>query len=296
MLPPPLKPGDTIAIVSPSSIIKPQNVYRALPTLRDQGWETITGEHAFDRHGTFAGTDRARLADMTMALTSPDINAVLCSRGGYGAVHLLEQLDRLPLEDTPRWVIGYSDISAIHALLTSRGIASIHAPMAKHIADHGADNPDTAALFAILRGEGVEYRLDPDPCNHEGEASGMLVGGNLSVIAGLIGTRWDPVQPGRILFIEDVGEPLYKIERIIYQYRLSGVLGRLAGLIVGKFAGCSPDADFPSATRLIADLVKDYSYPAAFDIPVGHVTHNIPLICGAGCTLSVTPTEVTIIQ
>jgi len=264
--------------------------------LNSRGWEVITGDHTFDRHGTFAGTDEARLADLSAALTNPAVKAIMCSRGGYGAVHLLSGLDKLPLENNPKWLIGYSDISAIHALLTSRGIASIHAPMTKHIADNGVDDPDTRALFDILEGTGVEYTLSPDSHNHEGEASGMLVGGNFSVIADLIGTPWDVIKPGRILFIEDIGEPLYKIERMIYQLKLSGVLDTLAGLIVGKFSGCAPDVDFPSATELIARLTEDCTYPIAFEVPVGHVAHNIPLICGAGCTLTVSGGEVSIIQ
>ncbi len=296
IIPKSLTEGSTIAVVSPSSIIKPQNVYKALPVLNDQGWKTVTGEHAFDRKGTFAGTPEVRYSDFAAALRDPEVNAILCSRGGYGAVYILEQLNRLPLEKYPKWVIGYSDISAIHALLTERGIASIHAPMAKHIADYGADDPDTASLFAILRGEGVDYHFEPNPLNHDGEASGLLVGGNLSVIADLIGTPYDVIKPGRILFIEDVNEPLYKIDRMIWQLKLSGVLDELAGLIVGKFHGCAADNDFSSASKLIANLVKDVDYPVAFDIPIGHVRHNVPLICGMGATLTVTPEGVSLVQ
>lgn len=296
IIPPSLTQGDTIAVVSPSGIVRPQNVYKALPVLQERGWNAVVGVHAFDRHGTFAGTADNRYGDLAGALTDPSVKAVMAARGGYGAVHLLERLSQLSLEENAKWVIGFSDISALHALLTSRGIASIHAPMTKHLADHGADNDDSRSLFAILEGEGIDYTLDPDPYNHEGEATGLLVGGNLSVIADLIGTPYDVIKPGRILFIEDVGEPLYKIERMIYQLKLSGVLDNLAGLIVGKFSSCAPDADFSSATELIADLVKDCDYPIAFNVPVGHVTHNIPLICGAGATLTVNPDAVTIVQ
>lgn len=296
MFPQSLSTGDTIAIVSPSSIIKPQNVYKALPVINDQGWQTEVGPHAFDRHGTYAGTDADRLADLTAALTDPAVKAILCSRGGYGAVHLLESLARLPLENNPKWIIGFSDISALHALMTSRGIASIHAPMTKHIADYGADDPDTAALFSILRGESVRYELPPHPADRHGSADGMLVGGNLAVIAGLIGTPFDVLKPGRILFIEDVAEPIYKIERIFYQLQLSGVLASLAGLIVGKFTNYSGDDDNPSMEAMIERMVAPYDYPVAFGAPIGHVRHNIPLICGAGATLTVTPAATRITQ
>lgn len=296
IIPRSLGPGSKIAIVSPSSIIKPQNVYNALPVLRDRGWEPVVSPHAFDRHGSFAGTDDNRYSDLAEALTDPGVDAILCSRGGYGAVHLLERLARLPLEDTPKWLIGFSDISALHALLTSRGIASIHAPMAKALADNGADNADNRALLDFLAGEGLEYSLDPSPMNRPGDATGLLVGGNLSVISDLVGTPFDVIKPRRILFIEDVNEPIYKIERMLYQLRLSGVLADLAGLIVGKFSGCAPDADFASVNNIVADLTRDYYYPVAYDIPVGHVTHNIPLVCGAACSLSVGESSVEISQ
>lgn len=296
IIPRSLGPGAKIAIVSPSSIIKPQNVYNALPVLRDRGWEPVVSPHAFDRHGSFAGTADNRYSDLADALTDPEVDAILCSRGGYGAVHLLERLARLPLEETPKWLIGFSDISALHALLTSRGIASIHAPMAKALADHGGDNADNRALLDFLAGEGLEYSLDPSPMNRPGDATGLLVGGNLSVISDLVGTPFDVIKPRRILFIEDVNEPIYKIERMLYQLRLSGVLADLAGLIVGKFSGCAPDADFASVNNIVADLTRDYSYPVAYDIPVGHVTHNIPLVCGAACSLSVGESSVEISQ
>lgn len=296
IIPRSLGPGSKIAIVSPSSIIKPQNVYNALPVLRDRGWEPVVSPHAFDRHGSFAGTADNRYSDLADALTDPGVDAILCSRGGYGAVHLLERLARLPLEDTPKWLIGFSDISALHALLTSRGIASIHAPMAKALADHGGDNADNRALLDFLAGEGLEYSLDPSPMNRPGDTTGLLVGGNLSVISDLVGTPFDVIKPRRILFIEDVNEPIYKIERMLYQLRLSGVLADLAGLIVGKFSGCAPDADFASVNNIVVDLTRDYSYPVAYDIPVGHVTHNIPLVCGAACSLSVGESSVEISQ
>lgn len=296
IIPRSLGPGAKIAIVSPSSIIKPQNVYNALPVLRDRGWEPVVSPHAFDRHGSFAGTADNRYSDLADALTDPEVGAILCSRGGYGAVHLLERLARLPLEETPKWLIGFSDISALHALLTSRGIASIHAPMAKALADHGGDNADNRALLDFLAGEGLEYSLDPSPMNRPGDATGLLVGGNLSVISDLVGTPFDVIKPRRILFIEDVNEPIYKIERMLYQLRLSGVLADLAGLIVGKFSGCAPDADFASVNNIVADLTRDYSYPVAYDIPVGHVTHNIPLVCGTACSLSVGESSVEISQ
>lgn len=295
MPPRPLTEGSRIAIVSPSSIIRPQTVYAAIPVLRDQSWEVTTGPNAFNRHGTYAGTDAERLADLREALLDPATDAIICSRGGYGLVHLLDSLSALPLEENQKWVVGFSDVSALHALLTSRGIPSIHASMTEHIA-HGADDPDNAALFAILRGEGVRHHIEPDERNRQGEAIGTLAGGNLSVIAGLIGTPYDVMKPGVVLFIEDVNEPIYKLERIFYNLKLAGILPHLRGLIVGKFAKCEPDSDFPSVEEMIERMVADYDFPVAYNVPIGHVSHNIPMICGAEVQLTVDADGVTIIQ
>lgn len=292
--PPPLRPGDRIAICSPSSIVKPQQVHTALRVLQELGYDAYVAEHALNRHGTYAGTDAQRLADLSQALTDPSVKAILCSRGGYGAVHLLDALDRLPLRDNPKWVIGFSDISAIHALLSRHGIQSIHGSMTSHLAKHMGVDDDSRALFDILTGQSVGYDWPAHRFNTPGTATGTLLGGNLSVIADLIATPFNIIHPSTILFIEDVSEPVYKIERIIYQLRLSGILSRLKGLIVGRFTEYSPDVDNDSMESMIHSLVKDYDYPVAFHAPIGHVSHNIPLIVGATATLSVTPTLVTL--
>lgn len=295
-MPRPLKPGDKVAVLSPSSIIKPQVVYTALPCLADQGWVAYVGEHTFDRHGSYAGSDEARYSDLGTALLDPDTRAIFCSRGGYGAVHLLEALDRLPLSDDPKWIIGYSDISALHALMQKHGIQSIHAPMMKHIAESKGRDSDSQRLFALLRGERQEITVAPNPYNRDGEATGILMGGNLAVCAGLLGSPYSPLRPDTILFVEDIAEPIYKVERIFYNLRLAGVLGGLRGLIVGRFTDYSADRDNDSMERMISRLVADYAYPVAFGVPIGHVSHNIPMVCGRLTTLSVTPAGTTIIN
>lgn len=287
LTPRPLQPGDKVAVLSPASIIKPQNVYQALPVLADQGWTAYAAEHTFDRYGTYAGSDEARYADLETALLDPDVRAIICSRGGYGAVHLLERLNRLPLRDDPKWIVGYSDISALHALMTSHGIQSIHAPMTKDIS-RGASDPDVRRLFNLLRGQRDDVTAPWNRYNRTGNAAGQLLGGNLAVIAGLISTPFDVIRPGTILFIEDIAEPIYKVERIFYQLQLSGVLGSLNGLIVGKFTDYTPDRDNESMEGMIARLTRDYSYPIAFGVPFGHVSHNIPLVCSADVRLDVT--------
>lgn len=287
-IPAPLRDGDRIAIVSPSGPVDSALVYAAADTLRGQGYRVDIFPSALGKCGQYAASDSARLADLSAALTDSTVRAILCSRGGYGAVHLLDSLSALPLERAPKWLIGFSDISALHALLASRGIASIHGNMCKHIA-LGPDDEDNATFLAMLRGYRPAYEFAPDSLNRCGQASGRLLGGNLAVIAELINTPYDVIQPGTILFIEDVEEPIYKIERIMYQLRLSGVLPRLGGLIVGQFTGYRPNDSYETMERMIADMTAPYTYPVAFNVPIGHVDHNVPVIQSAEVTLTVTP-------
>lgn len=289
LLPPALKEGDTIAICSPAGPVESRLVRSAAGVLESQGYRVDIMPHALGRHGNYAAPDRDRLADMTAALTDPRVRAVLCSRGGYGVVHLLEDLDRLPLRSDPKWVIGFSDISAMHALMNRHGVASVHASMAKQMA-RGADDTLNAALLDILRGNLQPVSFAASTLDRPGVAHGTLLGGNLAVLADLIGTPFDMIRPDSILFIEDVSEPIYKIERMLYQLRISGVLGRLAGLMVGQFTEYRPDSSYARMEDMIAQMVAPYGYPVAFNVPIGHVDHNIPVVEGAKVTLKVTDT------
>lgn len=289
LIPAPLKEGDRIAIAAPASIIKPQVVYRCMEVLRDRGWDPYVTQNTLGRFGTYSGTPRQRGDDLEVALTDPSTRAIICARGGYGFVHLLERLDRLPFRDDPKWVVGYSDISAFHALMSRHGIVSVHAPMTKHIAQNNGMDEDSMTLFSILEGDLPAINVDAYGLNRCGTVTAPLVGGNLAVIAGLISTPWDIIKPGRILFIEDVSEPVYKIERIFYTLKLNGVLEQLAGLVVGRFTQYQPDADFSSMEQMIASMVAPYDYPVAFNVPIGHVDHNIPVPCSLTATLDVTP-------
>ena len=288
LTPRPLVHGDRIAILSPSGIVKPQLVYDCLPVLADQGWVPYVCENAFKRCEGYAGTDAERYADLETALLDPDTRAIFCSRGGYGAVHLLERLDRLPLRDDPKWIIGYSDISALHALMTRHGIKSIHAPMAKHISQSEGRDEDSRRLFSLLSGSTPEVRTGGYSLNRQGSAEGLLVGGNLAVIAGLISTPFDVIRPGSLPFNEDIAEPIYKTERILYTMKLNGTLASLAGLIVGQFTDYAPDRGASTMEEMISHMVEDYDYPVAYNFPVGHVRHNIPMLCSSKVRLGVT--------
>ncbi len=296
IIPAPLKPGDTVVFVSPAGTIKSQYVTDAVKVLKQQGWNVKIAPHALGKWRTFSGTPDERYTDLSQALLDPAVKAIFCSRGGYGAVHLLDKLDKLPLRNNPKWIIGYSDISALHALMNRHGIASIHAPMAKHIATFSGKDTDSVSLFNILKGNMPVYKIAPNPLNRFGTAKGNLIGGNLAVLADLISTPFDIFRPGAIVFIEDISEPIYKTERILYQLKLSGVLASLGGLIVGEFTEYSKDVDGRSMENMIAEMVKGYRYPVAFGVPVGHVDHNLPLVEGAPVTLTVSATGTVISQ
>lgn len=294
IIPAPLQPGDLIAIVSPAGTIKEEFIDGAVKVLEAQGWRVRVYPHAKGKYLSYSGTDDERFDDLSQALLDPEVKAILCSRGGYGAVHLLERLQELPLRENPKWLIGYSDISALHALLTVNNIASIHAPMGKHLTTFNGADDDSQALFDILRGRKFSYTIPAKPLNRYGTATGTLVGGNLAVIADLISTPFDVLRPDTILFIEDIAEPIYKTERIMYQLKLSGVLAGLKGLIVGEFTDYDRDTEGNGMDEMIARMVAGYSYPVAYGAPIGHVDHNIPMINGSTVTLTVTPAETTI--
>ena len=288
LYPQPLKRGDQVAICSPAGPIAPEKVEGAAAVLRAHGWEVEIMPHTFGRNGYYSGTAEERYDDLSRALLDPTVRAVICSRGGYGVVHILDKLSRLPLADDPKWVAGFSDISALHALMASKGIASIHSSMTAHIM-LGLDDPDNAALIRILEGERPAYTFPAHQYDRQGIADGTLLGGNVAVLAELIGTPYDIMQSDTILFIEDVDEPIYKIERQLYQLKLRGVLSQLRGLIVGQFTEYKADSNHSSMEAMVRDMVAEYSYPVAYNVPIGHVDHNIPLIESAHVTLKVSP-------
>ncbi len=292
--PAPLRPGDKIAILAPAGPIERGIVDSAATVLREIGYNPVIYPHTFGKYGHFSGTHAERFADLHDAFTDPEIRAIICARGGYGVVHNLDKLAELPLEKDPKWVVGFSDISALHALMASKNIASIHSSMARQIA-LGKNDRDNAVLFSILAGEMPTYTFAPDPHNHTGKAEGVLLGGNLAVIADLIATPFDIIRPGTILFIEDVSEPIYKIERILYQLRLSGILPKLKGLIIGQFTDYKPDNNHVTMEDMLAQALAPYpALPVAFNIPAGHIDHNIPLVESSWATLEITPESVTL--
>lgn len=294
IFPSPLKKGDKIAILAPSGSVKFEYVEKAADVLKELEYEPIIYPTTHMHNGQFSGTAAQRLDDLRDAFLNPDIRAILCARGGYGMVHNLDSLNQLPLEEDPKWVIGYSDISALHALLASKGIASIHASMARHIA-RGIEEPENITLLQILTDTFPTYTFSSSPLNHPGKAEGKLLGGNLAVIQALINTPYDIFQPGSILFIEDISEPIYKVERIMYQLRMAGILDNISGLIIGQFTDYKPDSNHNSMEEMLSQILAPFpALPVAFNAPIGHVSYNVPLVISSQASLEVTPDSVTL--
>ena len=292
-----LKPGDKIAIISPATVVKEEYIDGAAEFLRRMGLEPVVMPHAKGpAHGTFAASEADRVADLKAALHDPEVKAILCARGGYGCVHLLRHFTDDEIRDNAKWIIGFSDVSALHALWHRAGVASIHGPMAKHMVEEGDGHHATKSLLRLLMEDhGMDYDLSGSPLNRPGEGRGRLLGGNLAVLDGLASTDCDMLTgddpDGVILFVEDIAEPIYKVERIMNRLILSGAVGKLKGLIIGQFTEYKPDRNFPNMEEMIHALLLNHhveGIPVAFCFPVGHVSDNIPLVEGACVELSVT--------
>lgn len=296
IIPPSLRPGDHIAIVSPSGAVKPELVDGLAQFITEAGFAPVIMPHAKGRSGSYAAARADRFADMASAIGDHSIKAIFCSRGGYGAVHLIPSLANLPLRANAKWLVGFSDISALHALWSSVGISSIHGPMARHLTINGHDHQGSRALIDILCGREVEIKMDAHPLNRPGSAEGTLVGGNLAVLEGLVNTPYDLLRPDCVLVIEDINEPIYRVERMLWQLRLSGVLPSLRGLIVGNFKGADADLNHESVESMIAEMVSPYSYPVAFGAPVGHILENMPLRLSAPTRLRVDPSGASLFE
>ena len=299
IIPPYLHEGDKVVIVSPSGKIDKSFLKGAVERLTSWGLHPVLSRHAGSSYGQYAGTISQRLEDLQAAMDDPDTRAILCSRGGYGAVHLVGKIDFCCFRKSPKWLIGFSDITVLHNLWQKEGFASLHAPMARHLTVEPEDDFSAQALRDILTGAIVtpersfSYTCDTHKLNRHGTAEGTLRGGNFSVFNGLRGTPYDIPADGTVLFIEDVGERPHTIERMMYNLKLGGILERLSGLIIGQFTEYEEKKQLgKDLYGALADLVKEYDYPVCFNFPVGHVTMNLPLINGAPVRLDVGKKEV----
>jgi len=291
-IPPYLQKGDTIGIVAPAGFMPIEKIQTCIETLDSWGYNILPGATTHSNsQNYFSGTDEERLSDLQQMLDDRSVKAILCARGGYGISRIIDRINFKKFIKHPKWIIGFSDITVLHAhIFTNYKIASLHAPMAAAFNDGEFNNPYILSLKDALEGKPAHYECAPHPFNKLGEAKGELVGGNLSLLAHLIGTDSEIKTRNKILFLEDVGEYLYNVDRLLLQLKRSGKFNKLAALIIGGFTD-SKDTERPfgkSVYDIIYEQLAGYKYPICFGFPVSHEKENFALKIGVKYKLSIT--------
>ncbi len=293
-----LQKGDTIGIVCPAGFMASDKIQTCINTLQNWGYKIKIGNTINSvSQNYFSGTDEERLADFQQMLDDDNVHAILCARGGYGISRIIDKINFTKFKKKPKWIIGFSDVTVLHAHINSNyKIATLHAPMASAFNDDGYKNEFVLSLKNTLEGKKNKYQCAINALNRKGEATAELIGGNLTLLAHLIGSSSDIKTKNKILFIEDVGEYLYNIDRMFYQLKRSGKLDKLAGLIIGGFTDLK-DTDRPfgkTIYELIDDVVKEYNYPVCYNFPVSHAKENVALKVGCTYQLKVAKNKVTL--
>ncbi len=294
ILPSYLKKGDKVAITCPAKKL-PNGIDDAVRLLESWGLEVVLGETVYAAHHQFAGTDELRAHDLQQFLDNPEIKAVFAARGGYGTIRIIDQLDFSKLIKNPKWIIGFSDITVLHAHFQSQlNMCSIHGQMPITIPD--GSKPSLESLRKSLFGEEISFNYPTHSNGKPGSAEGILIGGNLSILLALSGSVSEPNYRDKILFLEDVGEYLYAVDRMLWTLKRSGKLAQLKGLIIGGFTELK-DYDPPfgqSVPEIILNLVKEYNYPVCFNFPAGHISDNQALILGREVQLIVSNEQIIV--
>jgi muramoyltetrapeptide carboxypeptidase len=290
--PPYLKAGDTVAIVAPSGILKNRTdeIDQAVALLKSWGLHAVVGKNVFSKADHFAGTDAERCEDLQMALDNPKISAIWCARGGYGTVRILDKLDYKEFKKHPKWLIGYSDITALHNQFHNEGFQSIHALMCVSLTKDLSEIAYTIETFkSALFGNPTGYDLEYSPYNKLGNASGQLVGGNLTILHTMLGSDTSIDTSGKILFIEEIGEYKYHIDRMLQSMKRAGYFDNCKGLLVGDMSKMRKNTTpwGTSVEQLIVDALADYDFPIAFGMPAGHEKNNYALVLGQDIELNV---------
>ena len=283
--PPYLKAGDTVAIVAPSGVLKnrQREVQQALDLLKSWNLNVIVGKYVFSKSNHFAGTDEERCEDMQNAMDNPNISAIWCARGGYGTVRILDKLDYTKFKEKPKWLIGYSDITALHNQIHNNGFQSLHAIMCVSLTkDLTEINNSIKTLKAALFGKLTNYKLEYSSYNKLGNASGQLVGGNLTMLHTMLGSDTSIDTSGKILFIEEIGEYKYHIDRMLQSMKRAGYFDNCKGLIVGDMSKMRKNTTLwgTSVEQLILDVLAEYDFPITFNMPAGHEKDNRALVLG----------------
>lgn len=290
-----LKPGDKIGIVAPASIVKYEDVVPGINLFKDQ-WdlEVVEGATLKSAFNQFSASDEERLADVQAMLDDPSIKAIIAARGGYGCSRIVDGLNFNQFLKYPKWIVGFSDLTAFLSRTYQLGYASLHAPMAKSITAEGAETA-AESLRQMLFGELPTYSVPAHLLNRTGEATAPVIGGNLCLLAHLIGSETEVDTDGKILFIEDINEYLYNLDRMMIQLKRSGKLTRLAGLVVGQFTDMKDNSNPPfgkDSYEIIKEHVAEFGYPVCFDFPVGHVGDNRAMGVGMTAVMQVNPGSV----
>lgn len=290
IIPPYLQKGNTIGITCPAGAVNLNDMQHMFSQLESWGFNVKIGKTIGTSFNKFSATDDDRIADLQAMLDDESINAIFFGRGGYGVVRIIDQIDFTKFNQKPKWLLGYSDITAFHSHLNSQlKISSIHAHMCGGYKPNDFDVMSTQSIFDVVTGKPIQYEILPNKMNRVGVGEGELVGGNLALLSDLVGTKSDIHTEGKILFIEDIGEYKYNIDRMLWQLLRSGKLDKLAGLIIGGFTDTQDNEVTFGMTEyeIVWEKVKDFSYPVCFDFPVGHQAKNVALKVGVQYQLTV---------
>ena len=296
IIPPYLKKGDFIGITAPAGYITPEEIQPAVKVIESWGYRTFVGDTIGKKDFTFGGTDEERTEDFQKLLNDPHIKAILCARGGYGAIRIIDNLNWDKFRHKPKWIIGFSDVTVFHSHLNRNlDVASIHSKMCNSFPDdwmtaEAIQIETIESIQKAIAGQKMKYEITPNPNNRLGSAGGRLIGGNLKMLETLSGTSSDIVTAGKILFVEDTGEYMYSIDRMFWNLKRTGKLSQLKGLIIGGFKVKVDEGDEDFGRTLydvVLEKVKKYKYPVCFDFPVGHQKNNYALKCGVNHTLEV---------
>ena len=290
-----LKSGDTISILAPSGVLNnfDNKITKAINIFRSWGLNVVLGNHIYDKNGHFAGTDKNREKDFQKALDNKNIKAIWCARGGYGAVRIIDKLNFDNYLKNPKWIIGFSDITVIHNKLNFLNSESIHAMMITGFEDIGQNNDSLSKLKNVLFGDSLSYSIASNKNNKAGKSEGIIVGGNLTLIQSTIGSKTELKMKDKILFIEEIGEYAYHIDRMLYSLKRAGYFENCKGLIVGQISDLKKNTtDFGrSINELILDVLDEYNFPILFDFPAGHEKTNFPIILGRKVILDVSKSD-----
>lgn len=303
--PPPLQKGDKIAIVSPAGAVGKEQIEPTLERIIEKGYTPVLSPHClgiYQRGYAYSGTEKERAVDLNWALSQADVVAIWATRGGYGCQHLLRHLKLSNFRKFPKWYIGYSDNTVIQSFLLKNGYQSIHGQTLK-TSSFGVSEESYSMIFSILEGRLPLYKLAPYSLNKNGHAEGILVGGNLALIYALLGSPYSFNFKDKILFIEDIGENFYALDRMLVSLDLAGVFRKIRGLVVGGMTNMGSekenslyhDSFDEMAYRIILDRISGYDFPVVFNFPNGHIWNNLPLVLGSYTQLEVSEEKVSLI-